>query len=200
MIKRVCVYCSSSDKIDKAYQVSAYKLGEILAENSIDLVYGGGSAGSMGQIARGALSKNGKVYGIIPEFMYDLEWGFEEITELKLVKTMHERKKLLIEGTDAAIALPGGTGTFEEVFEALTMKRLGDYLNPIIFVNTNNYFAPCVELLENSVKENFMDPRHRDLWTVVNSESDVLEAIENAPTWSKEAINFATSRESRVLK
>lgn len=192
MIKRVCVYCASSDKLDPVYLDAAYELGETLAEQNIDVVYGGGGAGSMGKLAKGALSKNGNVYGIIPDFMYDLEWGFNEITELQIVNSMHERKKLLLEGTDAAIALPGGSGTFEELFETLTLKRLGSYLNPIILVNTKNYYNPLIELLENSIKENFMDSRHRNMWTLVNNSSEVVDAIMKAPRWSSDSINFAS--------
>ncbi len=192
MIKKVCVYCASSELSDNIYLNSAFKLGALLAENSIDIVYGGGAAGSMGSLARGALSQNGKVYGIIPKFMYDLEWGFEEITELKIVDGMPERKRMLIDGVDAVIVLPGGSGTFEEVFETLTLKRLGMFTNPIIFVNTNNYFSPFKELMEKSISEKFMDERHSDMWTIVDKTTDVIDAIDNSPKWSPDSVNFAT--------
>lgn len=192
MIEKVCVYCASSDLSDKVYLDAAFELGKTLAENSVTVVYGGGSAGLMGQLAEGTLSKGGKVLGIIPQFMYDLEWGHEGLTELKIVESMHERKRLMLEGTDAAIALPGGSGTLEELFETITIKRLGDYLNPIILVNTNNYFDKLLELLEKSIEEKFMDPRSRLMWTEVKQPSDVLNAIKSAPAWSKDSRNFAT--------
>ena len=192
MIEKVCVYCASSDLSDKMYLDAAYELGGTLAQNSVTVVYGGGSAGLMGQLAEGALSKGGRVLGIIPQFMYDLEWGHEGLTELKIVETMHERKRLMLEGTDAAIALPGGSGTLEELFETITVKRLGDYLNPIILVNTNNYFNKLLELLEKSIEEKFMDPRSRLMWTEVKQPSEVINAIQNAPAWSKDSRNFAT--------
>jgi uncharacterized protein (TIGR00730 family) len=195
-INKVCVYCASSDYSDSIYLNAAYKLGEILAEESITIVYGGGSAGLMGKLADGALSKKGKVVGIIPKFMYDLEWGHDGLTELQIVEGMNERKELMRNDTDAAIALPGGSGTFEELFETITQKRLGVYLSPIVFVNINGFFNPCIELLEKAISEKFMDERNRLMWTVVNDSSEVINAIKNSPQWSSEARNFATLRKT----
>ncbi|HKI78881.1 MAG TPA: TIGR00730 family Rossman fold protein [Ignavibacteriaceae bacterium] len=191
-IEKVCVYCASSKQSDKSYYEAAKRMGEVLAENSVALVYGAGGAGSMGYLADGALSKNGKVIGIIPKFMVDLEWAHNGLTEMNIVKSMHERKNLMIAGVDAAIALPGGSGTLEELMEAITWKRLGIFLKPIILVNTNNFFNPLVDLLNNCIKENFMDARHSAMWTLVNSPEDVLPAIKSAPIWSSDARNFAT--------
>jgi uncharacterized protein (TIGR00730 family) len=191
-IQRVSVFCASSQQSDQVYLETAYHLGAMLARESITVVYGGGAVGSMGELANGALSEGGKVIGIIPSFMFDLEWGHQKISELKIVKDMHERKKLVIEGSDAIIALPGGCGTFEELFEALTLKRLGFYLNPIILVNVNGFYNPLIELLEKSIAEKFMDLRHRDMWSVVDRPEEVLDAIKNAPEWSSEARNFAS--------
>ncbi len=195
-INKVCVYCASSDYSDTVYLNSAYKLGQILAEESITVVYGGGSAGLMGRLAEGALSKNGKVVGIIPQFMYDLEWGRDDLTELQIVEGMNERKELMRNNTDAAIALPGGSGTFEELFETITQKRLGIYLSPIIFVNIKGFFDPCIELLERAISENFMDERNKLMWSVVNDSSEVINAIKNAPEWSTEARRFATLKKN----
>jgi uncharacterized protein (TIGR00730 family) len=191
-IQRVSVFCASSQQSDQVYLETAYHLGAMLARESITVVYGGGAVGSMGELANGALSEGGKVIGIIPSFMFDLEWDHQKISELKIVKDMHERKKLVIEGSDAIIALPGGCGTFEELFEALTLKRLGFYLNPIILVNVNGFYHPLIELLEKSIAEKFMDLRHRDMWSVVDRPEEVLDAIKNAPEWSSEARNFAS--------
>lgn len=191
-IKRVSVFCASSQQSDQVYLETAYHLGAMLARESITVVYGGGAVGSMGELANGALSEGGKVIGIIPSFMFDLEWGHQKISELKIVKDMHERKKLVIEGSDAIIALPGGCGTFEELFEALTLKRLGFYLNPIILVNVNCFYNSLIDLLEKSISEKFMDLRHRDMWSVVDRSEEVLDAIKNAPAWSSDARNFAS--------
>lgn len=191
-INRVCVFCASSRQTDKVYLDAAHHLGEILAKESITVIYGGGAVGSMGELANGAIANGGKVIGIIPEFMYDLEWGHEGITELKIVEDMHQRKKLVMEGSDAIVALPGGCGTFEELFEALTMKRLGFYLNPIVLVNINGFYDLLIEQLEICVNEKFMDARHRDMWSVINSIDKVLGVIKNAPKWPSEARYFAS--------
>ncbi|MCL5030052.1 MAG: TIGR00730 family Rossman fold protein [Bacteroidetes bacterium] len=198
MIKRVCVYCASSDFSDKIYLDAAYKLGEILAEASITIVYGGGSAGLMGMLANGALSKGGKVIGIIPQFMYELEWGHEGLTELQIVNNMNERKELMMMNTDAAIALPGGSGTLEELFETITLKRLGVYLSPIIFVNIKNYFDPCIQLLDNAIEEKFMDQRNKQMWKVVDDPDNVLNAIKNSPAWTEDARHFATLKKDKA--
>lgn len=190
-IKRVCVFCASSRQVDHVYLESAYRLGAILAEQGIAVVYGGGAVGLMGELARGALAQGGKVIGVIPQFMVDLEWGYQEITELKIVKDMHERKKLTMENADAIIALPGGSGTFDELFEAITMKRLGFYVNPIIIVNVKGFYNPLVELLDNCIAEKFMDARHRSMWSVVNIPDEVLGAIRSSPGWSNQSRHFA---------
>ncbi len=193
-IEKVCVYCASSDLSDQSYLNAAKELGEILASESISLVYGGGSAGSMGMIADGALSKGGKVIGIIPQFMYDLEWGHNGLSKLIIVETMNERKEQMVKDTDAAIVLPGGSGTLEELFDTITMKRLGQYLSPIVFVNINGFFDPCLEMLERAIEEKFMDERNRLMWTVVDSPSEVIDAIKNSPAWSTDSVKFATLR------
>jgi uncharacterized protein (TIGR00730 family) len=145
----------------------------------------------MGHLADGALAESGRVIGVIPEFMYDLEWGHRRLTELILVRDLHERKRLMIEEVDAVVAMPGGCGTMEELFEAITWKRLGLYSGPIVMVNILDFFRPCVELLERAIERRFMDQRHREMWTVVERPGDVLAAIENAPAWSHENRRFA---------
>jgi uncharacterized protein (TIGR00730 family) len=190
-IEKVCVYCASSRKADGVYFEDAKKLGEILAKNSITLIYGGGAVGSMGNIADGALSENGKVIGIIPKFMVELEWAHKGLTELRIVQSMHERKDLMLEGVDAAIALPGGCGTLEELMEAITWKRLGIFTKPIIIVNTKGFFDNLVKLLEHSISEKFMSEKHGTMWSVINNVEDVIPAIKSAPPWSNDARSFA---------
>ena len=190
-IEKVCVYCASSRKANLVYFEDAKKLGEILAKNSITLIYGGGVVGSMGNIANGALSENGKVIGIIPKFMADLEWAHKGLTKLHIVQSMHERKHLMLDGVDAAIALPGGCGTLEELMEAITLKRLGIFIKPIIIVNTKGFFDHLIKLLEYSISEKFMSEKHGTMWSVVNNVEDVIPAIKNAPLWSKDARSSA---------
>jgi uncharacterized protein (TIGR00730 family) len=190
--KRVCVFCASSSQCDQIYFEAADELGKQLAINGYTIVYGGGGVGLMGALADGAMSAGGKVVGIIPKFMDELEWGHKGITELRLVEDIHERKRLLIEQVEAIIALPGGCGTFEELFEALTLKRLGLHFNKIIMINTKGYFNSCIDLLELSIKEKFMDPRHRLMWTVIEEPRQIIDAINNAPGWFPDAQSFAT--------
>lgn len=190
-IKSVCVYCASSRLTDDSYNKAASDLGKILATKQVDIVYGGGGAGLMGHLANEALKGGGKVFGIIPKFMVELEWGHQKCTELIIVSTMHERKKRMIENVDAVIALPGGCGTFEELIETITLKRLGLFTKPIIIVNTNKYYDHLIGLFENAVEERFMNRQHLQMWSVVEHVKDVLPAINNAPAWTQDAHQFA---------
>jgi uncharacterized protein (TIGR00730 family) len=190
-IRKVCVYCASSRRVDGEYHETANTLGRLFARQGITIVYGGGSVGSMGALADGALAEGGRVIGVLPEFMDELEWGHRGLSELRIVADLHQRKRTMIEEVDAVIALPGGSGTFEELLEALTWKRLGLYLNPIILVNTRGYFAPLLAQLDQAVRERFMDERHRSMWSVVVGAEEVIPAIAAAPRWSREALGFA---------
>ena len=190
-LKKVCVYCASSTQCNPIYHEAAFELGKILAKNSITIVYGGGAVGSMGHLANGALSENGEVIGIIPKFMFDLEWGHSQISDLQVVENMHIRKQKMIEKTDAVIALPGGCGTFEELFEALTMKRLGLYPNPIILLNTKGFYDKFVNMMNHSIDEKFMDERHRLMWTIAKEPEDVISSINSTPAWFENARSFA---------
>ena len=140
---RVCVYAASSAKVAPEFHAAARQLGETLAASGCSVVYGGGSQGLMGSLADGALSKGGEVIGILPKFMADLEWGHPGLTHLELVEDMRERKHKLLTGSDAVVALPGGCGTLEELFEAITLKRLGIYFSPIILLNTRGSTRRC---------------------------------------------------------
>lgn len=190
-MKRICVYCASSSKIDDSYFEAARRLAVKLVSHDVTIVYGGGAAGLMGCIADTAIEHGGHVVGVIPKFMTEVEWQHKELEEIHVVADMHERKKKLLEGTDAVIALPGGSGTFEELLEAISLKRLGLYTKPIIIMNINNYYDPLIELLEKSIRESFMSVAHRSMWTVVSDPNDIMSAIENSPDWSSDAISFA---------
>lgn len=190
-IYSVCVYCASSTKADPEYLDAAERLGRILARNSLTIVYGAGGTGSMGRLAEAALAEGGKVVGVIPRFMRELEWYHRGISELRLVEDLHDRKRELISGVDAVVALPGGSGTLDELLEAISLKRLGMFLGPIVLVNTNRFFDPCIELLDRCIDEHFMDPRHRSMWQVVSEPEHVLDAFRAAPEWSSDALEFA---------
>ncbi len=190
----VTVYCASSRRCDHAYLDAAEQLGETLARGGISVVYGGGGVGLMGRLADGALQAGGKVIGILPRFMNELEWGHRRLSEMRVVADMHARKRAMLDAADAVVALPGGCGTLEELFEAITWKRLGLYLGPIVLVNTRGFFAPCLKLLESCIEERFMDERHLGMWSVVSEPHEVIEAIRKAPAWTPESRGFAVMR------
>lgn len=192
--RNICVYCASSSACDAIYRDVARRLGGILASRGYSIIYGGGGMGSMGALADGAVSSGGRVVGVLPKFMMDLEWGHPGLTELRIVEDMRVRKHMMLSGSDGVVALPGGSGTLEELFEALTLKRLGLYTQPIVLVNTRNFFDPLIQLLEHTVAERFMDRRHLQMWQVVASPDEVPHALEHAPAWSAAARQFAAVR------
>ncbi len=191
MIKKVCVYCSSSSKIDKQYIEAGKDLGRILAKHNLELVYGGGSVGLMGVLADTVLENGGKVIGVIPEFMCEVEWQHNGISELILTKNMHERKEKMAQMADAIVALPGGCGTLEELLEIITWKQLGIHSLPIVIVNTNNYYKYLIAQLQRSADEMFMRPEHLKMWQVINSPEELIEAINNQENVFQDMRRFA---------
>ncbi|MGH9359711.1 MAG: TIGR00730 family Rossman fold protein [Terriglobia bacterium] len=190
-IQAVTVYCASSRQCDSVYLDAAERLGRELALHEITVIYGGGGGGLMGRLADSALREGGRVVGILPRFMEELEWGHRKITELVIVDDMHQRKRAMLDRADAVVALPGGCGTLEELFEAIAWKRLGLYLGPIVIVNTRSFYDPCLDLLNRCVGEHFMDHRHRSMWDVVSEPHEVIAAIRAAQRWDAANRNFA---------
>ncbi len=193
-LRTVCVYCASSERTPALYHDAATRLGRHLAGEGFGIVYGGGATGSMGRVANAALAAGGKVTGVVPRFMDDLEWGHRSLSELHVEDDMHQRKRLMLELSDAAVALPGGCGTFEELLEAITWKRLGLFLGPIAIVNVNGFYDPLADLLARSIAERFMDERHAAMWSVVSQPEEVAGALRSAPAWSAAARAFAVPR------
>jgi uncharacterized protein (TIGR00730 family) len=191
-MERVCVYCASSRQADGMYGDAARRLGEILARQSLTVVYGGASIGSMGALANGAIEAGGNVIGVIPKFMDRVEVTHDGLTDLHVVDDMHTRKRRMLELADAVVALPGGSGTLEELLEAITWKRLGLFLNPIILVNIGGFFDNLAMLLDRSIEERFMVQEHRAMWEMVDEVDEVLPAIEASSTWSASAGRFAS--------
>ncbi|MCW3806735.1 TIGR00730 family Rossman fold protein [Plebeiibacterium marinum] len=190
-IKRVCVFCASSSKVKECYTKDAVLLGKILAQKGIGMNYGGGAVGLMGAIADSMLLNRGDVTGIIPRFMVEVEWEHKGVANMIHVDTMAERKKLLVENTDAVICLPGSTGTLEELFEVLSNKKLGLFTKPVILLNTNGFFNPMIQMLDKIANEEFMRDEHRNIWSVVEKPEDVIPAIINATPWTMEAFKIA---------
>ena len=191
VIRRVCVYCASSRSCAPEYHEAAFDLGQRLAREGITLVYGGGSLGSMGALADGALSAAGQVIGVIPDFMRELEWEHGGLSELRVVEDMRTRKHVMLKDSDAVVALPGGSGTFEELFEAISLKRLGIFLGPIVLVDTRGFFQRFRALFDHCIEERMMGERHAGIWTMVDEPSQVLEAIADAPQWDETAREFS---------
>jgi len=190
-VKRVTVYASSSNALASSYYEAAARLGTVLGQAGVDIVYGGGGAGLMGAMANNALKAGAHVHGVIPGFLNTVEHGHQSLSKLEVVGDMRERKHLMLLNSDAVISLPGGSGTFEEVFEALTLKRLGDFPGPIVLVNTNGYFDRMVGFLEYSVSERFMSELHLEMWSVVDQPEDVFAAMSAAKEWGPDARKFA---------
>ncbi len=154
--RSVCVYCGSSAGRDPAFLDAAIRLGEILAREKIELVYGGGSLGMMGAVAEAALKAGGHVTGIIPKFLDDVEKQFEDVTELYVTHSMHERKQMMFERSDAFIGLPGGMGTLEEMVEVMAWGNLGVHAKPMVLVDIHHYWAPLTDLIDHMIEQKFL--------------------------------------------
>ena len=190
-IKSICVYSASSTKIDQVYFSAAQELGKLMADHHIRLVNGAGSIGLMSSVADAVLANGGEVTGVIPTFMVEQNWHHTGLTELVEVESMHERKQLMANLSDAVIALPGGCGTLEELLEIITWKQLGLYLNPIVVLNINGFFDPLLEMLDRAIAQNFMRAEHGEIWTVAHNAAEALQQIYDTPKWDESIRKFA---------
>ena len=160
-MRRICVFCGSRPGVNPAYRAAAEALGQMLAERSIELVYGGGNVGLMGIVADACLAAGGKVVGVIPRALLEWEVGHEGLTRLEVVDSMHTRKARMAELADGFIALPGGFGTFEEFCEILTWGQLGFHVKPMGLLNVNGFYDPLLALFDYAVSEGFLRPQNR---------------------------------------
>lgn len=190
-IRSVCVYCGSSLGESQIYTAQAQILGRLFAENGIRLVYGGGRIGLMGVVAEAALAAGGEVVGIIPSHLHDWEVGHTGLTELHVVDSMHTRKRMMVEMSDAFVALPGGLGTLDEFFEIVTWRQLKLHDKPIIVMNTEDYWRPLLALVETVVERGFARRTSTNLFTVTEDAEGVLSVLQAAPAPERPA---ATSR------
>ncbi len=165
-MRRICVFCGSRPGVRPAYREAAEALGRLFAERGIELVYGGGNVGLMGIVADSCLAAGGKVVGVIPRALLEWEVGHEGLTRLEGVDSMHTRKARMAELADGFIALPGGLGTFEELFEILTWAQLGFHNKPVGLLNTEGYYLPLIQMLDRGVSEGFMKSENRGLLQV----------------------------------
>lgn len=186
-MKRITVFCGSSLGTETEYQSQATLLGQTLAKNNIGLVYGGARIGLMGAVADGALSEGGEVIGIIPEFLQTKEVGHDRLTELIVVDSMHERKTKMHDLCDGIIALPGGFGTLEELFEILTWAQLGLHKKPIALLNTNGFYDPLIAMIQTMVDNGFLKELNQQMLLVNDSIDELLSDMMNyqAPTVGK---------------
>ena len=190
-IKSVAVYCASSTKIKPAYYEAARQLGKDLAERGITLVNGAGNMGLMQASSDACLAAGGEVIGVIPSFMVEQNWHHTGLTRLIETPDMELRKQTINDMTDAAIVLPGGCGTLDELFEIITLKQLGVYLKPIVILNTDGYYDYLLMHLERSMEENFMRPAHRDIWRVAKTPEEAIDLVLTTPLIDESVRRFA---------
>ncbi|WP_426030066.1 TIGR00730 family Rossman fold protein [Caulobacter sp. DWP3-1-3b2] len=192
----VCVYCGSSNTADPAFLNAAFEIGGDFARAGLKLVYGGGGVGLMGATARGAHAAGGKVLGIIPDFLRGREQPFDDV-ETVIVTSMHERKMMMFERSDAFVVLPGGIGTLEEIIELLSWRRLDLHAKPIMFHNPRGFWDPLFALLQHTIDEGLTPPSLADCWRSVEKASDITPtllawSLETRQTNASDTLRFLT--------
>lgn len=180
-LKSICVYCGSSNDGPSGHRTAARDFGRMLGRDKIDLVYGGGRVGLMGAVADGAIEAGGHVVGIIPEHLMRAEVGHGQVSELHVVASMHVRKAMMFERSDAFVALPGGPGTLDEVFEILTWRQLRLHDKPTVLCNLDGYWNGLVGLIDGIIGANYAKPSFREFFSVVDSIEAILPALRASP-------------------
>lgn len=178
-MKSICVFCGSSDTVHEGYKTAAYQMGVTLAQNGIRLVYGGGKTGLMGEVANGALSAGGEVIGVIIPSMNTPALAHTSLTRMEVTPEMRSRKARMHELSDGFIALPGGFGTWDELFETITTSQTGEHEKPVGLLNTKNYYAPLLAAIDHAVTEGFVFEEHRQAVSLESEPAKLLEAMRN---------------------
>lgn len=189
-MKSLCVFCGANPGTNPAYLEAAKQLGGMLADKNIRLIYGGGKVGMMGALADGCIARRGKVTGVIPKFLVDKEVAHNRLNELLIVGSMHERKKKMADLSEGFLALPGGMGTLEELFEVVTWGQLGLHEKPIGLLNVADYFTPLLNFLDHAAAEKFIRPEHRAL----------IMADTQAPNLLQQLMDYRSPRLERWLR
>jgi uncharacterized protein (TIGR00730 family) len=180
-LRSVCVFCGSSSRVEEIHRTAAARLGELLAERGVRIVYGGGRVGLMGVLADAALGRGGEVVGVIPEFLVGWEVAHAGLTDLRVVGSMHERKRTMAELADAFVVLSGGFGTLDETIEILTWKQLGLHDKPMVLVSIDGFWEPLHALVTHLVATGFAHPEDAGLLTIVHSPEEAIAALAEAP-------------------
>ena len=180
-VRAICVYCGSSNRVNESHKDSARRIGREIGERGLQLVYGGGRVGLMGLAADATLAAGGEVIGIIPGHIQELEVEHTGLTELHVVDSMHTRKRMMFDRSDAFVVLPGGLGTLDETFEIVTWKQLGLHDKPVVIVNADGYWQPMLDMLEHMIGSGFARPEHRALFRVVDDVEAVFDALALEP-------------------
>jgi uncharacterized protein (TIGR00730 family) len=191
-MKRLCVFCGSSPGARPEYIAAADSFGRLIAEQGLGLVYGGGSVGLMGALADGALSAGGEVIGVIPQTLWDRELGHKGLSQLQIVESMHERKAVMADCADGFVALPGGIGTFEELFEVWTWAQLGMHRKPCGLLDVAGYYTRLLEFIEHCVAERFIRDEHRAMLLV---DRDPVKLLRRLSDYTPPAVEKWIDRE-----
>ncbi len=178
MTKSVCIYCAASSELSELYYSATRAVAEELVRGDIKIVFGGGAVGLMGELADTCLKLGGEIKGVIPQFMRAIEYDHPGVKEMIVTESMHERKAELLSGVNAVVVLPGGCGTFEELFEVLTLKKHGRLDIPVVLLNINQYFEPLIALFQHCASEKFMQDEDLDNYTVIDEPSELLKALD----------------------
>lgn len=173
--KAIVVYGASSENINPRYKEAAHRLGQLIAENGATLISGGGRAGIMKASIEGATEAGGETIGVLPSFMVARSWQHPSLTQMIETETMHIRKETMAKLSTAAIACPGGCGTFEELMEIITWRQLNLYSGNVVILNTDNYYGPLLEMLQRTIDEGFMRGDHKGLWYVATTPEEAVE-------------------------
>ncbi len=187
-IRSLCVLCGSREGTDPVYRDVAVRLGRLVAEQDVRLIYGGGSIGLMGIIADAVLSAGGEVVGVIPDFLIRSEVGHHDLTDLVITDSMHDRKRRMFEMADAFVVLPGGLGTLDETFELITWRQLRLHDSPIVILDVDGYWAPLISLIDATIAAGFADPATTELFSVVGTPEEVLQTLACVPPAKQEAL------------
>jgi hypothetical protein len=177
MVRSICVFCGSRPGAEPAFSTAAAALGAAIAKRGMTLVYGGAKVGLMGVLANAALAEGGRVIGVIPKGLVSKEIAHDGLTELFLTESMHDRKERMIELSDAFVSMPGGWGTYDELFEVLTLAQIGFHDKPSAFLNVNGYFDPLLALLHHTIVHGFAAPQHEQLYVAATEAEALLDAL-----------------------